>query len=79
MSTALSGYIELADILGQLDVLARSARRMRRLTLRSAATEIGVAPSTLKRIEDGEDCAVSSAMRVLRWLGNPVRPGDGRT
>lgn len=61
-------YTELADVIAALPLLVREARRARGLSLRSAAAEIGIGFATVTRIEQGEDCVLSSAVAVLRWL-----------
>ncbi|GIF14819.1 helix-turn-helix domain-containing protein [Actinoplanes teichomyceticus] len=61
-------YAELADIIASLPLLLREARRTRRLSLRAAAKELGMSFSTVSRIEAGDDCALSNAIAVLRWL-----------
>jgi hypothetical protein len=71
-SGELSSYAELVDVLGLLPVLVREARRRRRLSLRAAAAQMGVSPSTAMRIEEGQDCALSNAVAVLRWLDGAV-------
>lgn len=63
-----TGYDELADVLANLPLLVREARRARGLSLRAAAKEIGVAFSTITRLEHGEDVVLSNAVVVLRWL-----------
>lgn len=65
----LTTYGELADILANLPLLLREARRHRRLSTRAAATEIGIGFSTISRIEAGEGCALATAITVVRWLG----------
>lgn len=71
----LTPYGELADMLGHLSLLLREARRQRRLSVREAARQLGVSFATVSRIEEGEDCMLSNAIAVLRWLGPPSRPG----
>lgn len=61
-------YAELADVIASLPLLLRETRRARRLSLRAAAKELGMSFSTVTRIEGGEDCALSNAVAVLRWL-----------
>lgn len=68
MSGELSPYVELVEVLGLLPVLLREARRVRRLSLRAAAAQVGCSPSTLQRIEEGQDCALSNAVAELGWL-----------
>lgn len=74
MTTELSSYAELAGLLDALPVLLREARRRRRLTMREAAAEMGCSISTVCRIEAGEDCVLSNALAVLRWLGSDGAP-----
>jgi len=69
----LTSYAELADVLGNLPLLLREARRARGLSLRAAAAQLGIGFTTVSRMESGEDCALSSAMAVLRWLGTSGR------
>lgn len=73
-SEALTPYSELAGLLDRLPFLLREARRARRLTLRVAATQAGVAYATLYRVESGEDCQLSTVLALLRWLDGQVRP-----
>lgn len=68
-NSALTSYAELADVLSSLPGLLRAERRRRQLSVRAAAGELRVAPSTVGRIEDGQSCALTVAVQVLRWLG----------
>jgi helix-turn-helix protein len=68
----LSSYHELAGILTSLPMLVRETRRQRRLSLRAATELVGCSAATLHRIEAGEDCALSNAAAVLRWLHAPA-------
>jgi ribosome-binding protein aMBF1 (putative translation factor) len=65
---ALTPYAELAEVIESLPLLVREARRRRRLSIRAAAREMGMSFSTVHRIEQGDDCALSNAMTALRWL-----------
>lgn len=72
MSTgALTTYSELADVLQLLPVLVREKRRLRGLSLRQAAKEIGVSFNTVTRFERGEDAVMSTVVAVFRWLDQP--------
>lgn len=71
---ALTSYGELADVLASLPLLLRSERRRRSLSVRAAADELCVAPSTVSRIEAGEGCALGIAVKVLRWFDADHRP-----
>ena len=63
-----TSYAELATVLAALPLLLREARRGRRLSMREAAKQLDMSASTVLRIESGEDCALSNAAAVLRWL-----------
>jgi len=68
----MTTYTELAAVLAALPLLLREARRSRQLSMRGAATQLGMSQSTVMRIEAGEDCALSNAAAVLRWLDLPA-------
>lgn len=68
----LTSYVEIAEVLGYLPVLTREARRARQLSQRAAARELGLSFATVSRVEAGEDCALSTATAVLRWLATPM-------
>lgn len=70
----LTSYAELSDLLASLPVLLREARRARRLSVRAAAREMNMSFATVSRIENGEDCVLSNAVTVLRWLDTPPAP-----
>jgi ribosome-binding protein aMBF1 (putative translation factor) len=65
-------YRELADVVALLPLLLREARRARGLSQRAAAKELGYSFATVSRIESGDDCMLSNAVAVLRWLDMPV-------
>lgn len=67
-----STYAELADLLAGIGPVLREARRARRLSMRSAAAQIGVPPSTVLRMERGEGFNSDSLLPVLRWLNAPL-------
>lgn len=76
--SSLTPYVELVEVLASLPILLREARRGRRLSIRAAAQEIGISFSTVTRIEQGEDCALSNAVVVFLWLDQQYRPtGSG--
>ena len=68
MNASPTPYAELAEVIASLPLLLREARRARGLSLRAAARELGMSFSTVTRMEAGEDCALSNAVAVLRWL-----------
>lgn len=45
-----------------------SARRSEGLSLRECALQIGISFNTIYRIENGKDCNLSVAVKVLRWI-----------
>lgn len=69
----LSTYADFADMLGDLPLILRSARRMRGLSLRAAAQEIGVNFNTVGRVENGTECDTGTLVAILRWLDEPTR------
>lgn len=76
---APTSYTELAHVLDNLPLLLKEARRARGLSTRAAAAELGMAPSTVSRLESGHDAALSNTLAVLRWLDTrdpTVRPSD---
>lgn len=75
----LTSYSELADLLGHLPLLLREARRARQLSVREAGRQLGVSGATISRIEGGEDCTGSNAVKILRWLDRaPLPEGSDR-
>jgi len=73
MSTgAQTTYSELAQVLAALPILLREARRARKLSIRATAREMDMSFATVNRIESGEDCVLSNAVTVLRWLDGQV-------
>jgi transcriptional regulator with XRE-family HTH domain len=68
VTNAPTPYTELADVIGHLPLLLREARRARGLSQRAAAIELGCSFSTVSRMEAGQDCALSNAVAVLKWL-----------
>lgn len=73
----LSTYRELAQIITDLPLIVRSARRARGLSLRAAAKEAGMSFSSLTRLENGAGSTVSVLIAVLQWL-DQTGPGSGR-
>ncbi len=68
MKEQLTPYAELAQVIASLPMLLRETRRARGLSMRAAARELSMSFSTVYRIEEGNDCALSNAVAVLRWL-----------
>lgn len=72
MSSDLVGvelFSALTDALKNMDSTLSNARSLRALTIRDAAREIGVAPSTVFRVEHGGSCTTDVAVAIFRWLG----------
>ena len=66
----LTTYDEVADLVEQLPTLVREKRRRERLSLRTAAEQLGVAASTLAGFEARErGIATDSLVALFRWLG----------
>lgn len=75
----LTTYAEMANVLGNLTFLVRECRRARRLSMRAAATEMGLAPSVLHRMEQGTSApALPNVVAILIWLDwqTPAAAGD---
>jgi ribosome-binding protein aMBF1 (putative translation factor) len=70
--SGLTPYTELADVIASLPLLLREARRARGLSQRAAAKELNCSFATVSRIEAGDDCVLSNAVAVLRWLDRQV-------
>ena len=64
----LTSYAELAEIITHLPMLAREHRRGGRLSLRTAADQIGMGFNSLYRFEKGCDVNFASLVAILRWL-----------
>lgn len=54
--------------MNNLGRVMESYRVQRRLTQRELATEMGIAPGTLSRIEQGQMFDVSTLMTLTSWL-----------
>lgn len=74
VSDQLTPYAELADVIANLPLLLREARRARGLSMRAAANQLGMSLATVSRMEAGNDCALSNAVAVLRWLDRTREP-----
>ena len=74
--TGMSSYTELAQVIADLPVIVRSARRMRRLSLRGAAAQIGLGFMTVQRVEAGHDIDTGTLKALLRWLDDPAPAGE---
>jgi hypothetical protein len=74
----LTTYGEMADVLSNLRFLTREVRRARRLSMRGAATEMGIPASVLHRMEQGSTPSLSNVVSILEWLEwqTPAAAGD---
>lgn len=71
----LTSYSELADVLDSLPLLVRERRRADGLSLRAAAKQTDVGFNTIARLEKGDDCSLTNAITLVRWLGTrPAAP-----
>lgn len=75
-SGALTSYSDLADLLASLPLLVREARRQRQLSVRDVGRQLGMSFSTISRVENGDDCVLSNAVAILRWLDRPAERSD---
>jgi ribosome-binding protein aMBF1 (putative translation factor) len=78
VTTPLLSYVDIAELLEDLPYLVREARRSRGLVQSAAAEQLGINIHLLKRIEHGQDVAVSTALKVLTWL-NTAPAASGAT
>jgi transcriptional regulator with XRE-family HTH domain len=63
---------EVTDVLAVLDRLGPAllvTRTLRGLSLREVARQTGESASTVMRVENGQDCNLSTARALLAWIG----------
>lgn len=73
MTARMMTYGAIADELAGLPAVALEIRNLRRLSVRAAASQIGVSFSTLSRFEVGKNVELSSVLAILRWLDGGAR------
>lgn len=61
-------YHAVSEAVEELPIAVRTIRRVRRLSQHQAAEEIGVAQSTLAKIEDGGEYRTGTLLMILRWM-----------
>jgi DNA-binding XRE family transcriptional regulator len=68
----------LAEVIEQMPIIVRNMRRVRRLSVRGLAAEVGVSFTTIHRVETGADHSSVTLCALLRWLDaqNPVPAVD---
>lgn len=71
MTRATRPYADAIATIEELPTMLRIVRRLRGISLRTAAEEIGISFSTVDRIERGEECYLSAALACLRWVDRP--------
>ena len=64
----MSAMVDVIDVLDNLGLSVKAVRLARGKSLREVAAKAGVSFSTVQRIESGEDCNLSNAIALLRWL-----------
>lgn len=67
-------YAVAADEISNMRASLAVARKIRGLSLRAVAVEIGISFSTVTRIEAGHACDLDSAAAIFRWLANGAKP-----
>lgn len=68
-------FTEMVQVIDELPVILRNARRARGASLRDAAEQSGASFNALSRLERGKECSVSTLRSVLIWLNEtPGRP-----
>jgi len=59
---------QLEALMYDLPLLARAHRSRRGLSMHEAAAQVGIAVSTISRIESGFSCDVRTLILLLRWM-----------
>lgn len=73
----LVSYREVLDVLANLRIAVKEARRARKLSLREVAAESGVNLNSISRFERGSDLYLSHAVCLMEWLARPSPVGEG--
>lgn len=74
-TSSQSTYQEMIQVLSDLPIIMREARRQERMSLRALGRHLDLAASTLSRLERGEGGALDTVVTVLTWLdGRGVTP-----
>ena len=58
----------LEALLYDLPLLVAASRGRRRINMRTAAAQAGVATMTIQRVEQGKGCEARTLIRLLAWL-----------
>lgn len=75
MSTGeLASFGEMVQVIDDLAVIVRNARRAQRLSIRELGAKVGMSPSTICRIEEGREYSSVSLRAVLLWLDGKATP-----
>jgi len=61
-------YLIAEEVLTGLDTTVFAARISRGLSQQAAAGEIGIARTSLARLETGRDARMSTVIKVLEWI-----------
>ncbi len=69
----LAQQASVASLVADLGTQAKQRRQAEGLSLRAAAEQIGIGFNTLRRFEKGQDCSLTNAIALLRWLGRDAR------
>ena len=65
---SFSDYGITLDVITRLPTLMRAARSGRKLTLEDQASQVGVTPATLARLDNGGSPTQTTIVKCLRWL-----------
>jgi len=74
MADGLTTYTEVLEVLDNLRVAVREARRRDGLSLRDLSDRAGIGFNSILRFERGEDVRLFTAVALIKWLAEPPRP-----
>jgi DNA-binding XRE family transcriptional regulator len=65
---------DFAALMMRLPRFVREARRLRDVSVYNAAAQIGIAPSTLRKFENGKHVvSFDTALNIMQWMDRDVR------
>lgn len=71
--TALNPHAAAASVIDRLPQDVRTRRRRKGLSLRTAATQMGLSYHAVWILERGHDCKMSTVLAALDWLADGAK------